>query len=162
MEQLERKERFDVHESEIVFDQLVKKAPEETLSTIHGRAVLILPSHGTKDSFYSGSLDTLDYLNENGIKADIYSNDDDYKELVLHGEEIWLGAFFIRNFAISIFCNVVAAYIYERLKAKKDDMISVETIVERKDGHTSTVRFHGKVESLEKVFDAVRKFNNEI
>jgi hypothetical protein len=158
---LESKENFEVSDGGIDFEQLVSNAPEEIAGTINEKAVVILPSHGTKDSFYSGSLDTLDYLNEKGINTDIYSNDEEYKELVLHGADIWLGTFFIKNFIIPIFCSVVAAYIFDKLKAKRTDMISLHFIVEKKDGSTSKVNFQGKVEDLDKALDAVKGFSDE-
>lgn len=58
---LEFKERFDVSSSNITFEQLAKDAPEELLSNINELGVLILPSHETDDSFYPGSLDTLNF-----------------------------------------------------------------------------------------------------
>lgn len=157
----EIKENFEISESDVSFEQLVREAPEEIAGTINEKAVIILPSHGTKDSFYSGSIDTLDHLNEKGINTDIYSNDGDYKELGLHGADIWLGTFFIKNFVVPIFCSVVAAYIYEKLKAKKNDKVSLKFIVEKKNGNTSTVSFDGKVEDVGKALDAVKGFSDE-
>lgn len=158
---LEFKERFEVSSSDTTFEELMKNAPEELLNNINDVSVLILPSHETDDSFYSGSLDTLDYLNGNGLKTDIYANDEEYKELGLHGADIWLGTFFVKNFFIPIFCGVISSYIYEKLKAKKDDKISLKFIVEKKDGTTSMVAFDGKIEAVGKVLDTVKKFNNE-
>lgn len=158
---LEIKDKFEVIETDMSFDELVSNAPEEISSVINEKAVIILPSHETKDSFYSGSLETLDYLNENGINTDIYSNDEEYKELGLHGADIWLGTLFIKNFIIPVFCSVIAAYIYDKLKAKKGDKISLKFIVEKKDGNSSTVSFDGKVEDLDKAIDAVKRVGDE-
>ncbi|MGE8705370.1 MAG: hypothetical protein ACN6O5_22040 [Achromobacter sp.] len=161
MDGLELKERFEVSPSDLTFEVLAKNAPEELLHNINDIGVLILPSHGTDDSFYNGSLDTLDYLNNNKIKTDIYVRDEEYKELGLHGADIWLGTFFLKNFVIPIFCGVIASYIHEKLKAKKDDKISLKLIVEKNDGTTSMVAFDGKVEEVEKALNAAKKFSNE-
>lgn len=158
---LDFKERFEVSSSDITFEKLMKDAPEELINNINDVGILILPSHETDDSFYSGSLDTLDYLNGNDLRTEIYVNDEEYKELGLHGADIWLGAFFVKNFVIPIFCGVIASYIYEKLKATKDDKISLKFIVEKKDGTTSMVAFDGKVEEVGKALDAVKKFSNE-
>lgn len=158
---LEHEERFEVSSSDITYEQLAKDAPEELSNNINELGVLILPSHETVDSFYHGSLDTLDYLNDNGVKTDIYANDDDYKELGLHAADIWLGTFFVKNFVIPVFCGVIASYIFDKLKAKKDDKISLKFIVEKKDGKTSTVSFDGKVEEVGKALDAVKEFSSE-
>jgi len=161
MNSLEKKEQFEIHDSDIRFENLVKNAPTEIAGNINKVAVLILPSHGTVDSFYAGSLDTYDYLTANEIRTEIYSNEDDYKELSLHGADIWLGTFFLKNFVIPIFCSVLAAYVYDKLKANKDDNISVKFIIEKKKGETSTVSFDGKVENLEKALNAIKKFSDE-
>lgn len=158
---MEIKERFEIEDSPLKFDTLQKDAPTEIASELVGKGVVILPSHGSTDAFYTGSLDTLDYLNENGIEADIYTTDDDYKELGLHGADIWLGTFFVKNFVIPIFCSVIAAYVYDKLKAKKGDKVSVKFIVEKKDGDTTSVSFDGKIEELNKALDAVKDFSDE-
>lgn len=158
---LEFRERFDVSSSNITFEQLAKDAPEELSININELGVLILPSHETDDSFYAGSLDTLDFLNENGVKADIYANDRDYKELSLHAADFWLGTLFVKYFVIPVFCGVIASYIYDKLKANKNDKISLKFIVEKKDGSTSTVSYNGKVEEVAKALDAVKEFSNE-
>ena len=158
---LEFKERFEVSSSDITFEKLAKDAPVELANYINELGVLILPSHETDDSFYTGSLDTLDFFKGHGVKADIYTNDDEYKELGLHAADIWLGTFFVKNFVIPVFCSVIASYIYEKLNAKKDDKISLKFIVEKGDGNTSTVSFDGRVEELGKVLEAVKEFSNE-
>jgi hypothetical protein len=156
------KEKFQVEDEALTFEELISGAPEEITDALKGRDVVILPSHGTKGAFYSGSLDTLDYLNENKINTDIYTTDEEYKELVLHGADIWLGTFFIKYFVIPIFCSVIASYIYEKLKAKSGDKISLKFIVEKKNGNTASVSFDGKVEDLNKALDAAKEFSDEI
>ncbi|WP_394221329.1 hypothetical protein [Alteromonas gracilis] len=158
---LEFKERFDVSSSVITFEQLAKNAPSELSENIDEVAVLILPSHDTDDCFYSGSLDTLDYLNNNALKTEVYANDDEYKELGLHAADIWLGTFFVKNIVIPVFCGLVSSYVYDKLKANKDDKISLKFVVEKKDGKSSTVCYDGKVEDVEKALNAVKEFSND-
>ncbi|MFC1580871.1 hypothetical protein ACFL4N_08165 [Thermodesulfobacteriota bacterium] len=161
MELFEIKENFQVEDEALTFKELVSAAPEEIADALKDKDVVILPSHGTKDVFYSGSLDTLDYLNENKINTDIYTTDEEYKELALHGDDIWLGTFFIKNFVIPIFCSVIASFIYQKLKSKSGDKISLKFIVEKKNGKTASVSFDGKVEDLNKALDAVKEFSDE-
>lgn len=158
---LEIQEKFEIDDSNLSFDQLVREAPAEVAATITEKAVLILPSHGTDDAFYSGTLDTLDFLNENGIDADVYANDEDYKELGLHGADIWLGTIFVKNIVIPIFCSVIGAYIFEKIRANKDDKVSVKFVVEKKDGQSSAISYDGKVENLDKAIDAVKRLGDE-
>ncbi|HAS6550790.1 TPA: hypothetical protein GRI54_24235 [Vibrio parahaemolyticus] len=158
---LEIKNRFEVTNHDLTFESLLTDYPELS-EELDGKSVIILPSHGSDDSFYAGSLDTLDYLNDNGVVTDIYATDEDYKELGLHGADIWLGTFFIKNFVIPIFCSVVAAYVYDKLKAKKDDKISLQFIVENKDGKSTSVSYEGKVENLEQAINAVKEVDSEV
>lgn len=146
---------------ELTFEKLITNAPKEIYNELKKAGVIILPSHNYEDAFYSGSLDIFDFLNENQINTSIYSTDDEYKELALHSADIWLGTFFIKNFAIPIFCSIIAAYIYDKHQAKKEDKISLKFILEKKDGNTKTVSFDGKVQDLNKVLNAVKKFDNE-
>jgi len=158
---LEIKEKFEVVDSETDIERLITDAPKEVAETIAQKSVIILPSHESADSFYHGTLETLDYLNDHGLSTDVYSNDDEYKELSLHGADIWLGTFFIKNFVIPVFCSVIAAYIYEKLRAKKDDKISLKFIVEKKDGNTTTVSYDGEVDNLDKAIDSVKSLSDE-
>lgn len=159
---MEIKEQFLVEEDVgMSFYEVVGQAPSEVADLVAGKDVIILPSHGTTDTFYRGSLDILDHLKEHNINADILASDEQYKELSLHGADVWLGTFLIQNFVIPIFCSVIASYIYDSLKAKPSDRISLKFIVEKKDGRTASVSFDGKVEDLSKAIDAVKEFSDE-
>lgn len=161
MSVMEIKEIFSIEESNLNFKKLIDDAPLEIASSLKDKSVVILPSHGHDDAYYAGTLDTLDFLNENGISTDVYATDDEYKELSLHGADIWLGTFIIQSFVIPVFCGVVSSYIYDRIKAKKDDNIALTVMVENKDGKTTAVEFKGKVENLDKVLNAVKSFSDE-
>lgn len=130
-------------------------------SELQGKSILILPSHQTNDAFYAGSLDILDYLNESELNADLYSTDEEYKELSLHGAGLWLGTFIVQSLVIPIFCGVISSYIYDKLKAKPEDKISLKLIVEKKDKSSATVSYNGKVENVEKALSAVKKFADD-
>ncbi|QUM89533.1 hypothetical protein HWV03_12345 [Moritella sp. 36] len=161
MSAMDIEEIFIVEDSEVSLKKLINDAPAELAAFLKDKSVVILPSHGHDDLYYTGTLDTLDFLNENGINAEIYATDDDYKELELRGADIWLGTFIIQIIVLPIFVNVVSSYIYDKIKAKSDDNISLKLMVENKDGKTSAVEFRGKVENLEKAIDAAKGFCNE-
>ena len=162
MVSVERKERFEIKEEMLTFDGLVRDASQPLAELIKNKTLIILPSHGTVDEFYTGSLDTLDYLNAHDVDADIYSTDEGYKELSLHGADFWLGTFFVCSIAVPVFCNVMSSYIYDKLKAKKDDDIALKFILERKNGSTVSISFEGKVENLDKALNAVKELADEV
>lgn len=159
---LEKKERFEVKEESMTRAELVRKASQPLAEIIKEKRLIILPSHGTEDEFYAGSLDTLDYLNDNNVDAEIYSTDEDYKELSLHGADFWLGTFFVSSVVLPILTNLMSSYIYDKLKARKDDGISLKLIIERESGSTVSISFDGKVEKLDKVFTAIKELENEV
>lgn len=158
---LGKKEIFRVEESSLTFDKLVNEAASGISSYLKDKSVVILPSHGHDDVFYAGTLDTLDFLNKNGINTDVYASDEEYKELSLHGDDFWLGTFIIQYIVVPIFCNVISSYIYDKLKAKDDDNIALKFMVENREGKTTSVEFNGKVENLNKVIDAVKSLSDE-
>lgn len=162
MKKLGRKECFEIKEEFLTRAELLRNAPQPLAKIIKDKNLIILPSHETKDAFYAGSLDTLDYFNTHNLDAEIYSTDDDYKELSLHGAEFWLGTFFASSIILPLLTNIMSSYIYDKLKAKKDDGISLKVIIERKNGSTVSVAYDGKVEKLDKVFSAIKELENEI
>ncbi|MGI2049882.1 hypothetical protein [Shewanella oncorhynchi] len=151
-----KKEIFRVEESSVTLKKLINDASKDVASTLNEKSVVILPSHGYEDVYYAGTIDTFDFLNENGINTDVYASDEEYKELSLHGADIWLGTFLISSVVVPIFCNVISSYIYDKLKANKDDNIALKFMVENKEGKTTAVEFNGKVEHLSKAIDAVK------
>lgn len=159
---LEKKEHFEVKEESLTRAELVRKASQSLAEIIRDKSLIILPSHGTEDEFYAGSLDTLDYLNDNNLDAEIYSTDADYKELSLHGADFWLGTFFVSSVVLPVLTSLISSYIYDRLKARKDDGVSLKFIIERKSGSTVSISFDGQVEKLDKVFTAIKELENEV
>lgn len=159
---LEKHEIFEIKDSDKTFGDVIANAPKEISEEIRSKNVIILPSHNTTDEFYCGTLDTLDYLNDNGLSADVYAADDDYKELSLHGAEIWLGTLIIKYVVIPVFCSVIGAYVYEKLKGVSGDQISMKVYVEKKDGTTSAIDFRGKIEDFDKALKEIGKFHEEI
>jgi len=159
---LEKSEHFEVKEESLTREELVRNAPQSLAEIIKEKSLIILPSHGTVDEFYAGSLDTLDYLNDNNVNTEIYSTDENYKELSLHGADFWLGTFFVSSIVLPILTNLMSSYIYDKLKAQKDDGVSLKLIIERKSGSTVSISFDGKVEKLDKVFTAIKELENEI
>lgn len=154
-------EHFEVTEEGPTFQKLTGQASPALASEVQGKSVLILPSHDSDDAFYAGSLDILDYLKENQVNADIFTTDEDYKELSLHGDDIWLGTFIFQSVVIPIFCGVISSYIYDKLKAKPDDKVSLKFIIEKKDKSSATVSYDGKVEGVEKALKAVKEFSDD-
>ncbi len=132
--------------------------PELSDEILESKAI-ILPSHGTEDSFYSGTLDFLDYLNENGLKTAIYATDESYIELSLHGADHWLGKLLVNSTIVTILINLLSSYIYDELKAEQNDNIAINVVVEKKAGDSVSIDFRGTVEELGAALDEIKKFS---
>jgi hypothetical protein len=152
---MKEKEYFDVDVSELTFKSFSELKPELVRG---GIGILILPSSSSHDAFYSGTLELLDHMKENssGDVIDIFASDEDYKELAQHSADYWIGTFLIGGVFVPLFVNLLSSYIFEKLKAGADDKISVNVIVERKDGKSSSVNFRGDAKDFQKVIDSVR------
>lgn len=162
MSVLEKKFRFEVKEDTVTREELMRKASQPLAKLIKDKSLIILPSHGTADEFYTGTLDTLDYFNDNEVDVEIYATDEEYKELSLHGADFWLGTFFVSSLILPLLTNLMSSYIYDKLKADKSDGISVKLIIEKKSGSTVSISYDGSVEKLGKVFGAIKDLENEV
>lgn len=160
MSLMARETSLVVGDEDFTVDDLIRKSPEEILSSLQQAGVIILPSHGTDDAFYGGTIETLDFLNDHDVPAEVYSTDEDYKEISLHGADFWLGTILVKYVFIPVFCGVISSYIYDKLRAKKDDNISLKFIVENKDGKTTSVSFDGTVDKLPAALEEVRKISD--
>jgi dsDNA-binding SOS-regulon protein len=157
---MEISEKFTVEDRTETLEDLLERKPSLS-DELYDSGVVILPSHNTDNAFYSGTLDILDYLNESSVQSTVFATDEEYKELSLHGADIWLGTFFIKNIVIPIFCSVIASYLYERLNARPGDKVSVKFVVERKNGETVAVEYKGKVDDLDKALNTVKSYSDE-
>ena len=96
---MDRKERFLVEDSDISLASLTGRKPEIELRDVE---ILVLPSSEEKNVFYLGTLEILDYLHENSdsTKVQIFSTDDEYRELVRHSADFWIGCFLVSSVVV--------------------------------------------------------------
>ena len=96
MSLMERETNLIVSDEVLTVEELIQWSPKEISSSLQQAGVIILPSHGTDDAFYGGTIETLDFLNDHDVPTEIYSTDDDYRELSLHGADLWLGTILVK------------------------------------------------------------------
>ncbi|WP_227429930.1 hypothetical protein [Psychrobacter sp. I-STPA6b] len=152
---------FEISDSTLTFDNIVSDASPDVINNLKQKDIVILPSHGTEDLYYVGSIDILDYFKNNNIDIDIYATDEEYQEIALHSAEIWLGTFLLKNIIIPTFIGLLSNYIYNKLKAKPDDNISVTFIAEKKNGNTKKIEYRGEVRNLNKAINSLKKIDRE-
>lgn len=119
--------------------------------------ILILPSLQQHDAFHNGTIEVFSYLQEKigENNVEIFSSDEEYKEIALHSKAHWIGVFLIAQIAIPIFTNVISNYISDELQAKSGDEIDLNVIIENKNGNNIKVSYHGNAEYINNVLDKI-------
>ena len=153
-------ERFLVEDSDISLASLADEKPELALRDVD---ILILPSRKDENAFYSGTLEILDYLRENSdpTTVELFSTDGEYRELLLHSADHWIGVFWVSYVVVPLFINLISAYIYDKLKARDDDYVSLKVIVSGKKGKSKAISFDGHIKNLKKALDAVSELSDD-
>lgn len=116
--------------------------------------IILLPS--SLGLFYQGTLNVLDFIQENGVIAEVCSSDDDYKELAQYSKSHWIGTFLIGSITIPIMVNLLSGYIYDKLKSSSDDVVVFDVIIENNDSSSTTVRYRGKADKLPEVLQHIK------
>lgn len=157
---MKEKEYFEISASELTFESLSKLKPEIVRS---GVGILILPSSPSHEAFYSGTLSLLDYMKGNSSSdvIDIFASDEEYKELAQHSADLWIGSFLVGSVFVPLFVNILSSYIFDELKAEEGDKISVDVIVKRKGGKSSSVSYRGDVKNFQKVIESIRNLADD-
>ncbi|HEX5277884.1 MAG TPA: hypothetical protein VFW42_09470 [Fluviicoccus sp.] len=157
---IKEKEWFEINPSELTLSSMSGARPDLGLPET---GILMLPSSPEHGAFFSGTLEIRDYFREKNpeMPIHIFANDDEYKELALHSADFWIGTFLVGSVIVPIFVNIISSYLYDELKAKDGDHVSIDVIVERKDGKSSSVSYRGDVKDFGKVIESVKKLADE-
>ncbi|KRI34104.1 hypothetical protein [Acinetobacter pittii] len=126
-------------------------------------SVLILPSFTQKDAFHNGTIEIFSYLQEkiSPEEVELFSTDEDYKELALHSRAHWLGVFLVTSLATPIFTNVISDYISNELQAKNGDEVDFSIIIEKKSEKNIIVSYRGDVEKVNDVLNTVKELSED-
>ena len=126
-------------------------------------SVLILPSWTEKDAFHNGTIEIFSYLQEkiNQESVELFSTDEDYKELALHSRSHWLGVFLVTSLAAPIFTNVISDYISNELQAKNGDEVDFSIIIEKKSETNIIVSYRGDAEKVNDVLNTVKELSKD-
>jgi hypothetical protein len=104
--------------------------------------ILLLPEEKFRDQdgpfFPGGTEEFLQFLQEktpSDIKVDIYIADDNYREVTLHHDVLWLGGLLVTGVVFPIMANLIAGYIKERLGVKrtKTALVQMHIAIEMKE-----------------------------
>lgn len=137
---------------------------------ISNKNVLSLPLRGYRlqpenfpdqKAFHRGINDVYDFFTaSDDIQFDVYADEEEISYLSLHSDTFWLGTFLLTGVATPFFINLLTSYIYDKLKAKKEDEISIDVIVDQGEDKSTAVRYKGKVADFDKAIEAIRKLND--
>lgn len=162
MEILDDKELFEIRDSDVSFDNLkgVFGSIEHDVSSVDILAIPVDSKYSESNRVFHNSIgDIYDYFvsESKDAKFDVYSDDGELEELMLHSDDWWLGSFLLTSVFIPGFVNLITNYIYDVIKAKNDDNISIEVIVDNGKKGSKAVNYRGKVGNLQKAIDALEK-----
>lgn len=126
-------------------------------------SVLILPSFNQKDAFHNGTIEVFSYLQEKISPEDVelFSTDEDYKELALHSRSHWLGVFLVTSIIAPTFTGVIGDYISNELQAKKGDEVDFSIIIEKKNESNILVSYRGDAEKVNEVLKTVKELSKD-
>lgn len=126
-------------------------------------SVLILPSFTQKDAFHNGTIEIFSYLQEkiSPEEVELFSTDEDYKELALHSRAHWLGVFLVTSLAAPIFTSVISDYISNELQAKNGDEVDFSIIIEKKSEKNIIVSYRGDAEKVNDVLNTVKELSED-
>ncbi|PHR85443.1 MAG: hypothetical protein COA59_00305 [Colwellia sp.] len=160
---------FSITDVDITFNNLSEIYGDLTVD-LTNKNTLSLPVNGyfipdskeqNKNTFHTTIDDVYEYFSQSEELAfDVYSDDEDINYLSLHSDSFWLGTFIISSVISPVFIGLLTNYIYDKLKAKKEDQISIEVIVDSGTKKSKSIRFRGKVEGLDKAIEAINKLND--
>ena len=162
MDIVDDKELFEIRDSDVGFDTLegVFGSIEHDVSSVDILAIPVGSEYSDSNRAFHNSIgDVYDYFVSESKDAqfDVYSDDGELEELMLHSDDWWLGSFLLTSVFIPGFVNLITSYVYDVLKAKNDDNISIEVIVDKGKKGSKSVNYRGKVGNLQKAIDAVKK-----
>lgn len=157
---MKEKQYFEIEQSELTFGLLSEQKPEIVQG---GVGILILPSSPQHEAFYSGTIELFEYMRENSSDGtvEIFSTDEEYKELAQHSADFWIGTFFVGSIFVPLLVNLLSSYIFEKLKAKDGDTLSVNVIVEKSKGKSVSINFRGDAKDFPAVIESIRKLSDE-
>lgn len=154
------KEIFEISSSNLSFESIEEEYGKIS-QPIQGKKIIAIPLEGYKSEgkvFHTGISEIYDFFREEDENLfEVYSDDDELREVSLHSDEFWLGSFLISSLVIPTFVNLMTSYIYDKLKAKKDDSISVSVTIDSGNGASKKVKYRGGLKNFEK---AVKEINN--
>lgn len=156
-----------VVDTELSFASIYEKEymPKEYEKEIRSANILLIPNENFRDKqglFFPECTDELlDFMKEKeieNVKVDICISDEDFKKLELHADIVYIATMIVQWAVLPIATNVIAAYLYDKLKksnkSPKETNTDVKVIVE-KDGKNKMVHFQGSIENFEKTMKTI-------
>ena len=108
----------------------VVSLPETLRPDVMAADVLIVPSMmlAQPKAFMVGTMDLYAWLKvQMGNRIEICIADEDYEEIELNSRALRLGNFWVKSVALSLFINVLGAYIYDKIKESEP----IEVVAEK-------------------------------
>jgi hypothetical protein len=145
---------------------------DELKEQLHTANVLIIPDEGYGEltdqrHFSAGTIDLFQYIlekNDERVSIGVCLDENDYKELSLHADWVYLAEFVVKDFIAPLIVALLADYII-RLRGKRIQTSNVKSkliVVDTKDEHRVEYIYDGPAtEYKEVMLNAISKFGKE-
>lgn len=138
---------------------------EDLKENLSNSNLLFIPEESFRDYdgpiFPKGTLDLLLYV-QNNCQGEIYPEicieDEDYKELALHNNYIWLATVILQQAVVPFFISLLANYISSRYNIQQNNHVEIDIIMENDEDYKK-IEFKGDAKNLFKILDKIDKMD---
>lgn len=159
----------EVTDSTVTREAIIRDAPPlepSHLARLRSAAVIIVPypGRGTYKGplFFGTAPELLSHFEENLFAAEIPVRDEDYKQLALHADTIWLGLLWTHREQALALVRLIGAWLVathgKYLKAKR---VEVEVVVQGTKG-SKQVSYKGSADAFEKTMKTAVEGLNDL
>lgn len=166
LHEINKKTKVEINDAKISFENVYQKdnLSPDLLENIKNADILLLPYDSFKG--FSNCFPEQTYLFYSFLKkkavnedllVDIATSDEEYKELELHADVINIAEILIQWTLFPVATGIIAAYLYDLAKQRKNKMNANIKISVEKKGKTKTISFEGDIEEFERAMESIKE-----
>jgi len=132
---------------------------EDLKSKLENDNVLFVPEFWKDEKtigFYEGVHPFYEFIEEqeiDNLKIGICIEEEDYRELHLHADVLWMGMVIIECFVLPLFINLLSNYIDSHYFHDSDDKIDIKLNIQKKNEENILLEYHGGCDDFIKLIN---------
>ena len=95
----------------------------------------------------------LEEQNSNKLNIDFCIEDENYQELHLHSDVIWMGTILIEFFFLPLFINLLSSYISNHIFHDSDDEINIKLNIQKGNEKNVILEYNGNCDDFIKIIN---------